>query len=242
MYRGKQQWRKLPCLAREFLRQEGKKNWPNQPPHHTIFSQFQQPYCTKSTHPFTPIPFQFGVMESKLIHESIHKMHKVIQHEVSSTTPRQAMALITPELLQTVSHTVIIWTLHFPLLWTLSWVTESAECLQWPAGLHINLNMNLRWKPEIARCRITPRWLVMGLKHGWNRDRECCRMRLRSRRWVKGMYSFFKKKWTWFTYTYLPNGLGAGNHLGEGRGRTGMEQGGQSLHNRRACPYFHLFV
>lgn len=180
MYWGIQQWRKLPRLTREFLRQKGKKNWPNQPPHHAIFSQFQQPFCMKSTHPFKPVPFQFGVMESKLMHESIYKMHKLIQHEVSSATPRQAMVLITPELLQTVSHTVIIWTLHFPLLWTLSWVTESAEGLQWPAGLHINLNMNLRWKPEITRCCITPGWLVMGLKHGietesvveWDWDQE----------------------------------------------------------------------
>lgn len=56
-------------------------------------------------------------MESKLIHKSIYRKHKLIQHELSSITPRQAMVLITPESLQTVmTHAVIIWTLHFPLL------------------------------------------------------------------------------------------------------------------------------
>lgn len=50
------------------------------------------------------------------------------------------------------------------------------------------------------------------------------------------VYIYFKK-WTRFTYTYLPNGSGAGNRLGEGQGHTGMEQGGQSL-NRRVCPYY----
>lgn len=46
------------------------------------------------------------------------------------------------------------------------------------------------------------------------------------------------KKLTRFTYTYLPNGSGAGNHLGEGQGHMGMEQDGQSLENSRVCPYY----
>lgn len=51
-------------------------------------------------------------------------------------------------------------------------------------------------------------------------------------------FSSKKNKIARFTYTYLPNGSGAGNHLGEGQGHMGTEQGGQSLHNSRVCPYY----
>lgn len=138
------------------------------------------------------------------------------------------------------THTVIIWTLHFPLLWTLSWVTKCAERLQWPAGLHINLNMNLRWKPEITRRCITPRWLVMGLKHGWNRDRECCRMRLRSRGWVKGIWVFFLKKIN-AVYLHLPaKWLGGRKPLGWGAGPYGDGAGWPEPTQQQSMSLLHL--